>query len=335
MFELLAANNDPTPPAWRSKLPFLEQNAPVTGRNDVSDAIQFFRGLANIPNPGSPLNPPVNLDQARARGWLAYCYISVANDGWTIEDWDRSHGGAVPDFGTVQALRAEATRICDHLWGIAALRTDYDIRWARAFERLYSNDPDSTVTILQSLGKEPPDDDAGLFAEAADMVVYLGYPRAAIRLARTAIGITQVAGDPIPDWYYWTLAWAEYSFAVIEPDINIKRDRLKKSRATLQQMRRSATSRRFDFDSTLLLAAIAKGIYDIRTSAADDGEAEDRDQARDYFQARVQQKKLNKLWTATLEMERSPFDHRDQVSNPNGYALWQNWQAVSSALLPP
>ncbi len=302
------------PSSWYENLPFYVQD-------DVDLAIAQFRKLSGDVN-----QYPADLFQARARGWLAYCYLVVHFDQWQKKDWN---GDGSVDLKDIDDVRQQAGSL------VASAREfsseDYDIRWAYAYERLFCEDFAEAKTTIDSIfasqhggsdAEQLPPGESGVYAECADMYVYLGDVEQAVARAREAVTISLVNSGSVPDWYYWTLAWALYHQAIVvsEQGTEKRRRLLLQSQNALRLMRRARTAKRFDFDALRLQAVISDEL----------GDTWERDHCRSLYLSIVKLKKNGRVWCVADEMARSPF-HGD-VAIHDASTLRENWKRASAIL---
>ncbi len=313
MNDVVADIFNTTPSDWYKHLPFYVQD-------DVDQAIVQFQGLS-----GDLAQDPVDLFQARARGWLAYCYLVVHFDQWEKKDWNCD--GAV-DLGDAADVKSQAQSLVNSARGHS--EKDYDIRWAYAYERLFYGDfaeAKQTLDVIftsQTVGSDEeqiPPSESGVYAECADMYVYLGEVDEAVRRAREAISIAMEDGTRAPDWYFWTLAWALYHRAIIasKPATQRREILLTQAQRALRLMRRARTAKRFDFDALRLQAVISEELSDNW----------ERDNCRHLYLTTKANRKGGKVWRLDDEMARSPFDTKNSMASD----LRDNWEAVCSKLL--
>lgn len=216
----------------------------------------------------------IDPDYTRAKGWLAYCYVSAARDGWAYDDshpereWDKKRL-----LDEAETLAKEA---------VARDPTDYDTHWALAYFLLHSGQVGKAVTEFQEALELSRDEfPLNLRAEMADALVLAG---------DSALAIERVSqARKIPDWHRWVLAWAYYFRARNDPafyDLALEE---------LRRMFHRPDEEKYVFETDLLAAAIH----------AQKGADPQARMALTMF--------LNRKpgWTIKDELERQPFENDD------------------------
>ncbi len=122
---------------------------------------------------------------------LALVYVNGYRWGWTTDNHSREES---------INLALEMAR--------KALELDpfsYHTHWTAAKVKMHSGDLDSAIAAYDRAMELNPND-AGLLAESATSLIYSGRAQEAVSRIETAMRLN----PRYPDWYLWSLAWAQY-----------------------------------------------------------------------------------------------------------------------------